>query len=399
MLRRYPASSYLPSLAVNPEVVRYHEERLKRLQPVATTRTPSGQILDWVPIESQDPDRKIATPPPTPKDRTKVASATTMATTFEMDALHIQRGPEGTVPLLRQRFALTERVQKASRKRKVDGRRVMAQSGSSEPVAPPDLDGYYHGTFDQSVTCYGCESVLAVWNPCCELADDHSISQFGIQNYYNPNEAQSLEAGWITSTGQFGDDLLHLFTYYTTNGYKDDDDNLGGYNSDFAGWVQHDPNIYPGAVIQGTNFPGRVPLFELDIKYQLWYGNWWFQAQGIWLGYYPASLFGTRPGITLSDHAEWCGFWGEVYSALRDQRQTTTSMGSGLQASFGWPLAAYQREMQIQTDITGTMTNSTGALTAEDSTLYDIRFGEGPFTNYIFFGGSGVGTPEVIPYL
>src|ERR1035441_7195731 len=113
-------------LTVDQEIVRYHEQRLKRLRPVATTRTPSGQVLDWVPIESQHPHGTIASPPPTREERTKVATATTMAGTFEMEDVS-QRGPEGTVPLLWRRFALTDKLRKASRKRKVDGRRRLAQ--------------------------------------------------------------------------------------------------------------------------------------------------------------------------------------------------------------------------------------------------------------------------------
>jgi hypothetical protein len=31
----------------------YFEKRRKRLEIVKTTRTPSGQILDWVPVDSQ----------------------------------------------------------------------------------------------------------------------------------------------------------------------------------------------------------------------------------------------------------------------------------------------------------------------------------------------------------
>src|SRR5580692_7636625 len=53
-------------VAVAPDIVRYFEERTKRRRIVKTTRTPSDQILDWVPIESQHPSGKIATPPSAP---------------------------------------------------------------------------------------------------------------------------------------------------------------------------------------------------------------------------------------------------------------------------------------------------------------------------------------------
>src|SRR5580704_8357121 len=167
----------------DPEIVSYYEERLKRLRPVATTRTPSGQILDWIPIDAQVPHGKIATPPPMRKERAKVVSPTTLGVTFEMEDPRLQRGPEGTVPLLRRRFAMTQKLRTATRKRKVDGKRLL---GRPDPGAPPDPAGYYHGTMAQSAICYGCDSVLAAWDPWCELAGDHTISKFGIQNYDNP---------------------------------------------------------------------------------------------------------------------------------------------------------------------------------------------------------------------
>ena len=382
--------------SIDHEVIRYHEERLKRLRVVATTRTPSGQILDWVPIESQDPNGTIATPPPATRHRTKVASATGMLATLETHSPGIEHGPEGTVPLRRRRVPATKKLHHTSHKRKVDGRRIRQQFESSPSGGFADPAGYYHGTMGQSTTCYGCESVLAVWDPWCELSADHSISQFGIQNYDNP-QLQSLEAGWIHCKDQFGDDLLHCFTYYTTNGYSKDGNDLGGYDTDYTGWVQYDANIYPGVVINAVDWIG-IPSYELEIKYQLYQGNWWFELQGTWIGYYPSSLFGSQAGKTLNDHAEWCGFWGEVYSALSDTSQTTTSMGSGQRAEVGFPFTAYQRNMQTQTNSTGSMADSLGTLSTDSSTLYDIQFGAEPFSQWIFFGGSGIGNPHVIAY-
>jgi hypothetical protein len=44
------------------EITTYFEERRKRLNVVKTTTTPSGQILDWIPIESQFPGGKVPRP-------------------------------------------------------------------------------------------------------------------------------------------------------------------------------------------------------------------------------------------------------------------------------------------------------------------------------------------------
>jgi hypothetical protein len=44
------------------EIREYLRSRRERLNVVKTTRTPNGQVLDWIPIESQVRG-KIATPP------------------------------------------------------------------------------------------------------------------------------------------------------------------------------------------------------------------------------------------------------------------------------------------------------------------------------------------------
>src|SRR4029450_349787 len=54
----------------------YFEGRLARMQIVKTTPTPRGQSIDWIPIKSQHPQGRIATPPPnlvrrTPKPHRK----------------------------------------------------------------------------------------------------------------------------------------------------------------------------------------------------------------------------------------------------------------------------------------------------------------------------------------
>ena len=117
--------------ANNEDTVRFLEERRKPLVVVKTTRTPSGQVLDWVPIEAQHPQGKIATPPPSGKNGQR-SDPTRRAATFEMDDPSIERGPPGTVPVLRRDFSrlnATEKLSGFPRKRKVDGRRLTPRSG------------------------------------------------------------------------------------------------------------------------------------------------------------------------------------------------------------------------------------------------------------------------------
>ncbi len=156
---------------------------------------------------------------------------------------------------------------------------------------------------------------------------------------------------------------------------------------------RYDPNVFPGILINGSStYGGNQDV--ITIKFQLYQGNWWFQAQGIWMGYYPASLFGGGPGgAALSDHAEWVAFWGEVYSSLADPSQTTTWMGSGNFAEDGWTWSAYQSNTRIQTDGNGTMADSDGSPSAENPAMYDIQsnmVSGSSWASYFWFGGPGV---------
>ena len=57
----------------------------------------------------------------------------------------------------------------------------------------------------------------------------------------------------------------------------------------------------PAAAAATSTKPETVEQRIITLKYQLYQGNWWFQVQGIWLGYYPATLFqGTAAAFTNS---------------------------------------------------------------------------------------------------
>ena len=260
------------------------------------------------------------------------------------------------------------------------------------PKADPDPTGYFHATSGEKLTCYGAETVLNVWGPALENSGDHSIMQLGLQNYDLP-KLQSLEAGWEVSNDQYGDWAPHLFVYYTTNGYTKDDDNVGGYNQDVDGWVQIDDTIYPSALISPASARGGEQRV-ITIKYQLYESNWWFNVQGKWIGYYPASLFMGNQSVfsTLGDHASWAGFWGEVYTADADQNTTTTQMGSGAFGEAGWDIACYQRNIRVQTGRDGAMSDHDGSPSAENSAYYDIvpamKSGTG-WSSYFYASGPG----------
>jgi hypothetical protein len=326
--------------------------RQKLLKITKTTTTPTGQTLDWVPIESQIEGKPLPTPPPDEPSHIPVPSEKAK-TGIDFDIG--EAGPVGHVPILRP--DITGKT--------LDELVAIRHKGGKKKPTDPNPFGYFHAKSVQWSQVYGCDARLNIWDPKINIpsspGDDHSISQLWLQNYQKP-ELQSIEAGWTVDKGLNGDEYPHLFIYYTTNGYSKDGNNIGGYNRLESGWVQYNPTIYPNIPLTSMISVQGGKQYDLGVKYQLYEGNWWFginyneSGPWIWIGYYPASLFNGG----LGNYVEWISFGGEVYSALPNPCLTQDQMGSGRQAAAGWTNAAYQRNLRIQLNPSGAMVNFNG---------------------------------------
>lgn len=376
-----------------PDVERWLDQRQSSLRITKTTTTPDGQKLDWVPIESQVVGA-IAEPPPALAPRVRKDPERPTASS-QLDTG--EDGPEGHVPILRPDLTRIRSLDDISKK---GGLRVNKNRTNKQPT-DPNPAGYFHALSSQWTTAYGSDAWLNLWDPAVDIpsspGDDHSISQLWLQNYQKP-QAQSLEGGLTVDHGLNGDAANHLFTYYTTNGYTRDGNNLGGYNRLVSGWVQYHPSIFPGIRINGASQQGVSPQLEIGIKFQLWQGNWWFgfnnneSGPWIWLGYYPGSLF--NGGI--ANQAQWVAWGGEVYTALASPCTTTDQMGSGRHAVDGWTYACYQRLIHNQTDLNGTLANYDGIASVDvaasncptnEYTIATFMNSGGSWGSYQFFGG------------
>jgi hypothetical protein len=386
-----------PHPDTNDEIVSHFQARLRRRTVVATTRTPSGQILDWIPVESQVPGGSVAAPPPAMDEPWPGRRDSEGQASFELQDERTEHGPAGSVPVVRKDLGRIPVAMPLSRymvKRSPDGRRLAGGTGTQAPE-PPDPGGgsFIHCINGTRAACWGADGVFNVWNPKTETFEDHSIMQVGLQNFDEP-QLQAVEAGWIICQLLNGDGRPHLFTYYTTNGYGPGADNVGGYNLEFDGWVQYDSNIYPGALITWSSTRGGAQAV-ISVKYQWYEGNWWLQVQGHWLGYYPTSLFMGNQSVfaTLGDHAESLGFWGEVGTVV-NQEQTTTQMGSGQYAEAGWQQACYQRNLRMQTDREGRMAIFSGSPQVDEPRLYDMQPHMNSGTSWeSYFWAGGPGAP------
>jgi len=384
-----------------PAIVEYFRRRQAKLAPsvVATTRTASGQTLDWVPAESQVAGGRIASPPPLKEPFAPIAAHATRrehVAVFELEQDGAEVGPAGTVPILRKDLSKLRDtpLRRHLSKHRGSGRQLAVRGGMM--IALPEEDGSHrYASTGQSTICFGGGGYLSAFDPYTETSDDFSLLQIGLSND-DTGTLQTVEAGWQEMQDIYGDWAPHLFTFYTTNGYSEEGDDKGGYNQDVDGWVQYDSQVYPGATSSPNSTPGG-DQYVLQIKYQWYNDNWWLMCNGRWLGYYPSKLFMGDQSVfsTLGDHANWIGFWGEVFDSDDVSGATTTDMGSGYFAEAGWTYSAYLRNLQRQTDRSGAMADYDGGSGwASDPSMYDIQThmnSGGTWGSYAWLGGPGSG--------
>jgi hypothetical protein len=376
--------------AQESELKEHFEKRAASLQVVETTRTSQGQILDWIPIESQVPGGRIASPPPSPEIvSSQQRGKTARAAQFELQEKGSRLGPEGTVPVLRIDPKKLRRNKTLEEFLSKHGHRTRTVYYNGYALEQPEVGGPHdYAATAQTVDCLGGDGFISLFDPYTAHSDEFSLSQIGLEGNREKGGRQTVEAGWQEYRDKYGDWIPHLFVYYTTNGYASDGDNIGGYNQEVKGWVQYSRSVYPGAISNHESTPGGAQ-WELFIKYQLYQGNWWFNAGGEWIGYYPASLF-SSPG--LKNGADRILFFGEIVDSASHTEATKTQMGTGYFAEYRWPYSAFQRVLRYQTDANGSMSDYDGSAIVTDSKEYDAELHMNSGTNwrsYFWFGGPG----------
>jgi hypothetical protein len=364
---------------------RYFRKRTEQLEIVTTTKTPGGQVLDWIKPESQYQNGSIAKPPTNvPTFSANVKNRLARLVQFELEGSQVPRGPEGTVPVLRRdpkKIRVNTTFQAFLGKHNT-------KNIDNEPraIEVPGDGAHDYAYTAQFVTCYGGEGSLSAFDPYTQWSNEFSLLQILLRR-----GNQTIEAGWQEFRDLYGDWVPHLFIYYTTNGYSEDGDNKGGYNRDVDGWIQYSNVIFPGAIFNPTSVRGGAQ-YMMQIKYQLYEGNWWFWCNGHWVGYYPASLFNDDG---LHSQAGKFAAYGEVVDSSDHTGLTKTDMGSGYWPEYHWTWSAYIHNLRYQSDQDGGLTDyNAGSTNASDPDSYDLEthmLSGGNWGSYIWLGGPGSG--------
>jgi len=204
------------------------------------------------------------------------------------------------------------------------------------------------------VTNWGSSGVFNVWSPYVEPANEFSLSQLWVTGGTGSG-LQTAEAGWQKYPMMYGDGSPHLFIYYTTSNYAP---SAGCYNLTCSGFVQTNPNVLiggalsPVSVLGGQQAECQIAL----IRNATAPFGWWLQFNGVYVGYYPASLYNTQ-GLAVSSSK--VDFGGEIVNVAQGGFHTTTQMGSGASPAAGLGNAAYTRLLQY-VDTNNTMQAATG---------------------------------------
>jgi hypothetical protein len=383
------------------EVRQYFKDRQDRREVVAVTATPMGQVLDWVPAESLSADGKLADPPDedridlrslseVPADDRDDAVRPMELVPFELMAEDAQRGPAGTVPLVRRdidRIVTTKSLGDFLSKH---GRatRLLPDGLGPEVALPEDGTLHKYAYSAHWVTCYGTEGNINAWDPYLEWSDEFSLGQSALTRGSGSSK-QTIESGHQECRDIYSDWVPHLFVFYTTNGYTERGDNKGGYNQDVDGWVQYSSRIFPAALSTPASTFGGTQ-YILNLKWQLWQGNWWFRVNGSWIGYYPASLFNSTG---LRSEAEKVAWYGEIVDSGDHAGTTRTDMGNGHWPYEGWQRCAYMSNLSYQSGTGGQMARyNPGTVYASHPSCYGIEShfdNTGSWGPYFWWGGSG----------
>ncbi|KAK2595422.1 hypothetical protein QQS21_006832 [Conoideocrella luteorostrata] len=353
-------------------------KRQHSLPVVKTSITSRGQIIDWVPINSQGV--KVASPPPLSLLGRSPPQAAAMVHAIKPQ----DPGPAGTVPVLRNSGPTKPMKRLPSR--------------SNDSLSATAYNGqHWYASTAQSADNHGGTATYSLFKAFVERSSDFSLLQVAVirndaAHAGTPPKSQTVESGWINYPDQVADP--HLFTFYTTNNYEGYGDNVCGWNRDVAGWVQYDKDIYPGVPFAPLSTIGGE-TFEADIGYYYYQGNWWLSTLGKYVGYYPGSLFsqGVAPADTLNHHSDQINFYGEIFNSEDDL--TKTDMGSGEFPEAGFGRAAYLRQIEYY-DTNDNAVNFDGSqgVIVSDPNRYRIATTWNSGTDwgsYFYLGGPGAG--------
>lgn len=392
-------------------IVEFFETRQKRYNIVQTTKTKSGQLIDWIKPENQVFGGILAKPPAelsTESNKSELEPENpylytdlpnklreshlqdlTAKTELQMDQSAM--GPRGTVPIVR--FDIDTYLKENTKYLPKDPVEILTKV---PPPSPASNDRYY-AVWHRYGDVFGSSGRINVWNTTGPVGGETSIAQVAV---IRGTPMQAIEAGKIEHSSFSPSKRPVFFTYFRTNGTASGDW-VAGYNALVDGWVQVSSSVAPGMSLIPWESTTNGAQYSLDIEVRLWEGNWWIRAAGEWAGYYPyckgggsspcsqGTLFSTAGIRDKADRLDW---YGEIFDES-SPNPTSTDMGSGAFANQRWGKSAYFRNITFFWAPATYWWWESGSISTTDAACYSA---DGPYYssdpnwhNWFYFGGPG----------
>ncbi|MGH7791427.1 MAG: hypothetical protein ACREOB_03845, partial [Thermodesulfobacteriota bacterium] len=223
------------------QIIEFFSKRQTRYEVVATTKTKSGQIIDWIKPESQVPGGRIAAPPPeqfaeirkpiseleNPYLDTSLPQAlqelkrqdASARTELQLDESAM--GPKGTVPVVR--FDVESYLKENPTYLPKDPIEILTK------VPPPDpaSNDRYYVFWQRFGDVFGSIGRINIWNTTGPVGGETSIAQVAV---IRGDPMQAVEAGKIEHSSFAPSKRPTFFTYFRTSGAASGDW-VGGYNA------------------------------------------------------------------------------------------------------------------------------------------------------------------------
>ncbi|QAU24414.1 DUF239 domain-containing protein [Dyella sp. M7H15-1] len=307
--------------------------------------------FDCIPMQEQPSVRKlgiahIATPPPASVSLPQAFSSgsahnqaipitSQLAENDQVDALgHSRTCAAGTIPM--RRITLEELSRFPNLKTYFQKTPDGVEHLPSNKIIPPQVYTHKYSYTYQYVTNIGQTDTINLWSPYVNTGANQIFSLAQSWTVGTTGTTQTAEVGWQNYPGLYGDERSRLFIYWTADGYQ----NTGCYNLSCSAFVQTNGNWYFGGPFTNYSTVGGAQ-YEFLAQYYLYAGNWWLglgtPGNVTWVGYYPASLYGSGPMATSAQLIEF----GSESVGLT----SWPGEGDGNFASSGWTYAGYQREL------------------------------------------------------
>ncbi len=334
------------------EEMRQHILTLYQGVEVSHSFVLDGDLYDCVPVQQQPAVRmlglnSIATPPPAPpllqagqsagdssaKQPVGITSQLSPDQQFDQFGNSL-RCEANSIPM--RRVTLDEVTHFANLHDFFQkGPHGAGQAPGMQNVQPADGVHKYSYT-QQNVNNIGQTVTLNLWSPYVYTYFGEIFSLAQSWTVATNPVTQTAEVGWQNYPAFYSGENSRLFIYWTADGYN----KTGCYNLSCGAFVQVNNSWYFGAGFTHYSTYGGTQ-YEFQALYYWYGGNWWLglgTATGYtWVGYYPASLYGSGP---MATHAQIIQSGSES-----DGYNPWPPEGSGQWASSGWTHAAYQRQL------------------------------------------------------